>query len=315
MVRPHPPQPGIAAVAALVALCSCAPAESAPTLAPRGTVLANGIEFDYAIEGDGPTCMVVGDATPVENAISDRLRSQLRMVYQGSRMSMSEERVGDVSGVTMDTLVQDIEEIRQALGLEDVCVLGHSISGILALEYARRYPEHVTGVIMHSTPPFYNDVLSAAVSSFWDTAASEERRVLRQQNREAMPEDSLGKLPPGEAMKLRYITSAPVYFHDPAYDPAWILDGVTWNVPAWNQLFGSIMPGYDIADGPPIRVPVFLALGRDDFAVPFELWDAERDKIPDLSYHLFERSGHYSMLEEHERFDTELLEWLGGLSR
>lgn len=309
------PRRSIAAMGALLILCSCGPQPSDPATPIRGTVTANGIVFDYSIEGEGPTCMVVGDATPVAHAISDRLRSRLRLVFLGSRMSMPQDRVGDVTGVTMDTLVQDIEEMRRSLDLGTVCVLGHSISGILALEYARRYPLNVTGVVMHSTPPFYNDRLSAAVSAFWDTAASAERKILRQRNREAVPEDSLRRLPAGEAMKLRYITSAPVYFHDPAYDPAWILEGVTWNVPAWDQLFGSIMPSYDLADGPPITTPVFLALGRDDFAVPFEVWDAERHKIPDLSYHLFDRSGHYAMLEEHELFDAALLQWMDSRTR
>jgi proline iminopeptidase len=308
MIRPRR---GVAAIAALLICGSCEPQPSSPTTPDRGTVTANGIAFDYAIDGEGRTCMVVGDATPVERAISDRLRARLRLVYLGSRMSTPEERVGDVTGLTMDTLVADIEAMRQALDLDSVCVIGHSISGLLALEYARRHPEHVTGVVMHATPPFYNDRLGAAVSAFWDTNASAERKALRQRDREAMPEDSLRRLGPGEAMKLRYITSAPVYFHDPAYDPAWILEGVTWNVPAWDQLFGSIMPSYDLADGPPIRVPVILALGRDDFAVPHHVWDdAERRKIPDLTVHLFDRSGHYPMLEEHERFDTVLLEWM-----
>ena len=314
-IRMIKPRRFIAAAAAVLILCSCGPQPSSVEPPIRGTVTANGIDFDYAIEGEGPTCMVVGDAGPVAHAISDRLRSSLRLVFLGSRMSTSEERVGDVTGVTMDTHVREIEEMRRSLDLGTVCVLGHSISGILALEYARRYPENVTGVVMHSTPPFYNDRLSAAVSAFWDTAATADRKALRRRNREAVPEDSLRGLPAGEAMKLRYITSAPVYFHDPAYDPAWLLEGVTWNVPAWDQLFGSIMPSYDLASGPPIRVPVFLALGRDDFAVPFAVWDAERHKIPDLSYHLFDRSGHYAMLEEHELFDAALLQWMDSLTR
>lgn len=305
----------VAMMVALPVLGSCGPPPPSPSTPMRGTVTANGIDFDYVVEGEGPTCMVVGDATPVERAISDRLRGRLRLAFLGSRMSTSEDRVGDVSGVTMDTLVEDVEAMRRALDLGTVCVLGHSISGIIALEYARTYPDNVTGVIMHSTPPFYNETLSAAVSAFWDTAASAERKALRQRDREALPEDSLRTLPPGEAMKLRYVTSAPVYFHDPGYDPAWILEGVTWNVPAWDRLFGSIMPSYDLAVGPPIRVPVFLALGRDDFAVPVGLWDAERHKIPDLSLHVFERSGHYPMLEEPEAFDAALLGWMDGRPR
>ena len=46
--------------------------------------------------------------------------------------------------------------------------------------------------------------------------------------------------------------------------------------------------------------------------MPFNIWDGERAKIPNLSYHLFDESGHYPMLEEQELFDRLLLDWIGG---
>lgn len=301
-------------VVSLLLLTACTAEQEADprTPASRGVVTANGVEFEYFIEGTGWTCMVVGDALTPSRALSARLKENFRFVYLYSRMTTPEDQVGDLSGVTMDTLVDDIEEARQDLGLGQVCVLGHSISGILALEYARRYPQHATHVIMHGTPPFVDERTGPAVEAFWEANASQERRDMLEANWARVSADSLSTLPPSDAGILEYVTNAPKYFHDPAYDPAWLLDGAYWNVGAWDHLFEVIMATYELGDEQPVETPVFLAIGRDDFAVPFNIWDGERAKIPNLSYHLFDESGHYPMLEEQELFDRLLLDWIGG---
>lgn len=304
-----------AGVSLVICLATCAPPsqEAAPEAPPpRGTVMANGIEFEYFIEGTGRDCLVIGDALTPSRSLSAALRQHFRFVFLSSRMTTPEEQVGDISNVTMDTLVDDIEQARQTLGLGNVCVLGHSISGILALEYARKYPEHTTHAIMHGTPPFVDERTAPAVADFWEANADAERRNALEESWAAVPPDSLAALPPGEASILEYITNAPRYFHDPSYDPAWLFEGAYWNQPAWDQLFDVIMASYDLGRAPRVEVPVFLALGRSDFAVPFTMWDGEREKIPNLSYHLFDRSGHYPMLEEQELFDLLLLEWIAG---
>jgi pimeloyl-ACP methyl ester carboxylesterase len=50
--------------------------------------------------------------------------------------------------VSAETYADDVNQVvRQALGLGDVVVIGHSIHAINALEYARRYPQHVREVV------------------------------------------------------------------------------------------------------------------------------------------------------------------------
>jgi len=44
--------------------------------------------------------------------------------------------------------------------------------------------------------------------------------------------------------------------------------------------------------------------------VPPELWAAEKDKLPNLTYHLFMKSGHWPMLDETEHFDRIIIGWL-----
>jgi pimeloyl-ACP methyl ester carboxylesterase len=38
-------------------------------------------------------------------------------------------------------------------------------------------------------------------------------------------------------------------------------------------------------------------------------WNDFKNKIPDLSFHVFEKSGHYALYEEAEQFNNELITW------
>jgi pimeloyl-ACP methyl ester carboxylesterase len=57
-------------------------------------------------------------------------------------------------------------------------------------------------------------------------------------------------------------------------------------------------------------VPLFLALGRYDYAVPHTMWSGVKVKVPQLTHRMFERSGHFPMLEEDRLFDTQVVQWL-----
>ena len=152
------------------------------------------------------------------------------------------------------------------------------------------------------------------VNKFWETHASDERRMILKQKWERLPADTLSKLSPSDADILRYITNGPMYWYDPTYDCSWIFEGVYWNVEVWNHLFNVIMADYDITKGDQIKTPVFLSQGRHDYVVPYTLWDDVKeklkDKLPNLSYNLFEKSGHYPMLEEQALFDKKLIAWI-----
>lgn len=45
-------------------------------------------------------------------------------------------------------MVEDIEAIRHALGVERIYLLAHSFGGIIAVNYAKKYPDHLFGLIL-----------------------------------------------------------------------------------------------------------------------------------------------------------------------
>lgn len=79
------------------------------------------------------------------------LERSLTMVYFDQRGSGHSERPAS-RDYAMSTLVADVEALRVALGVPQITLMGHSFGGILALEYAAQYPEHVARLILVSTP-------------------------------------------------------------------------------------------------------------------------------------------------------------------
>jgi proline iminopeptidase len=212
----------------------------------------------------------------------------------------------------MDTFSEDIETIRKNLGFEKVCVLGHSIHGVLALEYARRYPEHTSHVIVIGSPPFINDRSREIEAQFWEDDASEERKAILKRDTELMKENE-SSLSLHEAFLNEIIANNAKYWFDPTYDSVWLWQGVEFSDESFNvydHFMDVVVEGYSVTEGHEIGTPVFLAVGRYDYAVPYTLWNDVRENIPNLDYHLFERSGHYPMLEEQALFDEKLIEWI-----
>lgn len=58
-----------------------------------------------------------------------------------------------IESVSIQQIVEDIERIRQALSLDKITLFGHSFGGYIALEYAKKYPQHLHQMILCSSAP------------------------------------------------------------------------------------------------------------------------------------------------------------------
>jgi proline iminopeptidase len=83
----------------------------------------------------------------------DELAGSSRLVYydqRGRGRSAGGVRPEDV---TIDTEIDDLDQLRRRLRLGPISVLGHSWGGVLAMEYATRRGEHVSHLILMNTAP------------------------------------------------------------------------------------------------------------------------------------------------------------------
>jgi proline iminopeptidase len=96
----------------------------------------------------------------------------IEFYYYDQLGSWYSDRPDDPSLLDVDRFVDEVDQVRRALGLtsKNFFLLGHSWGGALAIEYALAHPEHLKGLIvsnMMSSIPEYNryarDVLMPAM--------------------------------------------------------------------------------------------------------------------------------------------------------
>jgi proline iminopeptidase len=74
-----------------------------------------------------------------------------RLIFIDERGSGRSQKLDDPSGYTVENMVEDAEAVRQALGLGQVALLGHSYGGVIAQAYALRYQKNLSALILGST--------------------------------------------------------------------------------------------------------------------------------------------------------------------
>ncbi len=296
------PQPDNNEIADQVALG--APAES-----ETGTIAAGQFRLRYRIEGTGKPAIVIGSAIYLPRAFSENLRKHLRLVFLDHRGYAPSPGPMDATAFAPDKQLEDIEQARLELGLGRIAVIGHSIHSLMALEYAKRYPENVSHVVMIGSPVFNAASDQEARDQYWQEFASPERRALMEENLRRLPNEQLAQLRPGRRFLRGYIRNGPRTWYDARFDASPLWEGVDMNddymrAPGFRDI--DITQGLDTFD-----LPVLLALGRYDFLVaPPSTWDPIRPKFRDLTFKVFERSGHWPHYEEAALFDEELLRWM-----
>lgn len=263
-------------------------------------VAVQGAEISYTSHGQGNVCLVPSSmgTRPLELQTAE-LSRHFRVVVVDLRGSG--QSTGSFADLTFDLLAEDLEAVRRDVGAERVAILGHSILGVLAIEYGRRRPESVSHVITAGTPPKGDMAwVSAKSQEFFAVDASEERKeILR---------DNLARVPQGQTNILAY---TPMRFFDARFDMAPLLAEAAFNPAVFAHLLGPLTHDWDVTAGSDsLRVPIFLAHGRYDYVVPYNLWDGIPETLPDATFRLFERSGHQPFFEEPEAFGAAMSEWM-----
>ncbi|MBL1219936.1 alpha/beta hydrolase [Chryseobacterium sp. L7] len=118
------------------------------------------VKIKYKISGKGEACIYVpggpGQGYPSFELLGgSSLEKKMKMIYMDQRGSGES---GKSDNYHLEAMVQDIEELRQHLKLDKVFLLAHSFGGIIAVNYAKKYPQHIKGLILANiTLHFLND--------------------------------------------------------------------------------------------------------------------------------------------------------------
>ena len=273
-----------------------------------GSIHIDGFNLRYCTEGLGSDALVIGSSIYYSRSFSQNLRKSLRCHFVDYR-GFAE---GPEVELTFDTLLDDIEHIRQKLGLKKCIVIGHSAHGLLALEYAKKYKEHVSHVVIIGMPPYMKPDHIAMAQRNWDDSVWPERKSAFERNMKLMPDEKLNQLPRDEWFLQMNFRNVPKSWYDYNFDSTLLWKGVKPNTHILDQMYLRFVREIDVSQGlESCDCPILLAYGRFDFLVaPVHSWDMLRPKFKNLTVRIFEKSAHSPQYEQAELFDAALLNWL-----
>jgi proline iminopeptidase len=229
--------------------------------------------------------------------VLDPLTDRCQIVYVDHRGQGRSAR-GPRETYTLDNNVDDLDALRDHLGLEKIVLFGTSYGGMVALAYAARYPDRVSHLI-------------ASVTSAYTGGFDRPRNWIREHG----TEDQIRvaeKLWEGNFQTEEELFE---YFEvtDPLYTMSWKPDASKdglyrgiYSIDAINEGFSGFLRTFDIRDElKNITAPTLVIGGRHDWILPVDLSEELAGRIPNAELRIFEESGHSVLYDETEKlFDV-----------
>jgi proline iminopeptidase len=323
------------AVSLLIALSVClsfdpASAQTATTakvyLTQEGFVDSHGVLIYYMSVGRGAPLVIVhgGPGASHEYFLPHLLPLMRtnRLVFIDERGGGKSSKIEDPGQYTVANMVEDLETVRQALGLGKISLLGHSFGGVLAQAYAFKYQQNLTHLILAST-----------------FASTKELNAALAKIKSEMPAKDLERLDALEAAGLfgqggpwehgRYteeyaklawgIGYFPYLYQnnpDPNYDASRTTD-IAWDV--YREMWGS--HGEYVVDGnlteveyvdrlSQIKAPTLIIVGDHDESDP-KMSEEMHARITGSKIVILPRSGHMTFVDQPAKFLKTVSEFVG----
>ena len=111
-----------------------------------------------------------------------RATEYARVIYYDQRGTGLSDFEPGAEGYSVEQAVEDLDRMREALGISTWVVLGYSYGGFLAQYYATTHPEHVAGlVLVGAHPGLWDDFGETRQYDYLSDVESERMRSLQKQ--------------------------------------------------------------------------------------------------------------------------------------
>lgn len=233
---------------------------------------------------------------PVQELARDR-----RVIFYDQLGSGKSDRPDDLSLWNAERFVRELGQVRRALGLDRVILLGVSWGTMLAIDYMLTDPRGVEALILSSP------CLSARM---WKEDADRLRLKLPKQVQDLLLRHEAAGTTTSEEYQegIKEYNKRFLCRIDPL--PQAVLDAIAdANMQVYNHMWGpsefhptGSLKDYDRTDAlSRIRTPTLFTCGRHDEATP-ESTRRYQSRVPGSELVVFENSAHAAMLEEPEAY-------------
>ncbi len=226
----------------------------------------------------------------------EQLAASRRVVFFDQPGTGQSWPVGPEDSVSLAEVIDSMEAIRKALDAPRLILIGHSWGGYVAMTYALRYPANVEAMILV-------DSVAAKIAStefLFGTLFPDIAGQLR----------GLSAEYPDQVQKYIRLTTAMSFYSPEIRDRIIAAMGrVEYN--SRLEALSMEAEAHDLtAELSALAMPVLVTTGRFDAGIsPRTAWTLHQ-AIPRSKLVVFERSGHFPMLEEPEAFVTAIEEFL-----
>jgi proline iminopeptidase len=234
----------------------------------------------------------------------------IEFYYYDQLGSAYSDQPKDKSLWTVDHFREEVEQVRVALGLNNFFLYGHSWGGMLGIEYALKYQQHLRGLIISNMP--------ASVASYakhaYELRQKFPREIIKILDKYEAKEDYT-------ASEYQEVLFNQLYLRHMCRINPWPepLERVlrNWNTEVYNTMYG---PNEFVVTGTEkdwdrwseiknIRVPTFLSVGRHDMT---SVEDVQKmgELIPNSRVCICENGSHLSMYDDQETYFRDLIKFI-----
>jgi proline iminopeptidase len=242
------------------------------------------------IMGHGPPLLLMHGGPGLDYttlSALERLADQFTLVFYDHRCNG--RSTGAVESMTWENLTADADALRRTLGFDEWAVLGHSFGGHVALEYALRYSERLSHLVL----------LDTAGDAWWPQQNAPEilaKRGYRPPTVQAARRFYNGQLRPDEVRPIVMKFLGAYFYHVRSLvRPAAVRAAMRLKMRPEAHVFGfgRLLPGWFVMDRlHEIGTPTLVLSGRHDFLFPPEHQAILADRLPNARLEIIERAGH-----------------------
>jgi proline iminopeptidase len=296
-------------VLVLCAGCASERLRTENALAPgEHRVELNGLELWYMVSGRGPVCVFPtagwGPSSDIYIASMKPLEEQFTIVYLDTRGTGRSEQPGTPEEYTWKHFADDLDALRDHLGMKKIRLIGHSMGGVMVLHYALEYPRRVEGLVVL-------DSLAAE-----DEFHSQEMDIRWQALKEHPPfrpiVEELSKVDISQETEAEFIENTrklmPLFFSTmDAYEKAYAafktgFDSTTLSYHADRGMMTSAANFTLVERLGQIQCPTLLVVGTNDFICSPKEAQRLHLGLPNSKLIVIEKAGHFPWIEQPDEF-------------
>jgi len=239
------------------------------------------------------------------------LDERLELVLLDPRGTGGSDRPADARAYDVEDYSNDLEELREHLGLERINLLGHSHGGVVAIDYAARFPDRIDRLVLASTLARFAQEQMGAMESAMAAKAGEP---WYDDARAALEAEQAARFATDEELGELALRELPFYFARYGESEQAYVESLRADVPNADTLRYFNQEIFETFDLRPqlgkITAPTLVVTGEEDFitgpvcATEIEqgLRDPRKENIPG--------AGHFVFIEAPEAFRKTVFDFL-----